>query len=1149
MRLFYLLRYKQYILKIRRRLRSFLILAVLAIVLFGAGTVVKNLVLNEVKDQIRSVLAYERLYLSTFPPSLVIEDARSVSSSPFFSAQRIQVRISLKSLLSPEKPFQVFVDRPVLRIFSAAGSKQDQPPPVFSLALPIIIDKGIIRDGELYYWGEETRIHSLGIHAIFKQNGENFSLQAEVAENTFIPGADYPQVEAGISLVCEGRAEEINVQKLRVNGTAGYIRASGRIINLTDPEIELDTSYNLETPFVADFFHLPFDWRGRGEGRGVFTRRNGLLGFDGSILGNSLVLNDVSMGNVRGRIRYNQRAGGTVDLNFRKRGFSAESVNIRFGGGRVAGSAQSLYLDPIMTFLRLPWPVASPAWGSFSITRGVLKADLEFRDELVQREPLKYPFAGKVSVLWDGEGRVDLSSEEIETNFARFSLEGFLVNQKELDISLQGDIKDARIAREFTELILEKTFVFPEIRGKGQTGLRIFGDFHYPQIKADFTIQDAGFDKFDAAYVKGEAELIRQDFFGRFEVDDPEFRGRIGLFSNENETRTDIRLEKGRIEKILPAFDISLPLTGEGSGNFEHTEKNQRMTYNGTFASDRFELAGQELLDVTGRIEGNEAMVHFPELSFGFHGGRVSGSALMNPLTQEFDFDIEITEIDLSTFGPTMQGTAHIDLDGRGVFGRDKLTGSYTLEDLHVLPFQPTRSEGKISLDYFNDILSMRAEGNFFPGENEYTVVLDISTLEDSLTGEISGVFNNYDILMPWKGCQGRVTYRADLTGSRLAPDINGVIDLQGTLLPFPRFAHALRDFSGLIFVKNGDFSIRSFQGKFGGGDVKGSGYLVVDKSGVQEIDVRIEGREMSLALMERTAARANGDLRLLKDEERFVLEGDILVNRLNWKREVDEKFAFASAAYQLDRREPNFFDDLTLNIRVRALDNAWIDNSLGRIRGRFDLNLTGNIYNPVLLGDIELLDGNVEFQDRSFEVLQGRISFFNPAVIEPYIFFRAEAIIKDYRVEVKLDGLLSSLNPELTSSPPLPPEDVYALIALGEAFRRSYHYDQAMTQGTASLLTFTLSEEAKRRAERLFMVDQFRIDPFVMGASSEVAARLTVGKRISRNLFILYATNLATERKDIVKIEFELSRGWSLVAIRDEEGRIGFDVKIHRRF
>jgi len=1149
MRLFYLLRYKQYILKIRRRVRSFLILTVLALVLFGAGTFFKNLVLNEVKDRIQSVLGYDRLYLSTFPPSLVIEDARSVSSSPFFSAQRIQVRISLKSLLSPEKPFQVFVERPVLRIFSSSTQEPNKPPPDFSLALPFIIEKGIIKEGELYYWGKETRIHSIGINALFKQSGENYSLQAEIEENTFVSGPDYPEVQAGISLICEGKAEEIEVKKLRVNGAPGYVRASGRIANLLDPEIQLDVSYNLETPFVADFFRLPFFWRGKGEGRGVFTRKEGLLAFNGDIASDSLVLNDVPMGSTSGRIRFNQRAGGEVDLNFRRRGSQPESVNIRFNGDRVAGTAQGLYLEPLMNFLQLPWPVASPVWGSFSITRGVLKADIEFKDELVQLAPKRYPFQGQVSLEWDGKERIDLSSDELETNFARFAIDGFLINEKELDIALRGDIKDARVAREFTELILEREFTFPEIRGQGQAGLHLFGDFYYPQIKADFSIREAGFDKFDAEFVQGEAELIREDFFGRFEVNDPEFKGRIGLFSNENETRTDIRLEKGKVEKILPAFDIQLPLMGEASGYFEHTEKKRRMTYNGTFASERFELSGQELLDVTGRIEGDEAMIHFPELSFGFHGGRVTGSALMNPLTDDFDFDIEITQLDLATFYPTLKGTAAIDLEGKGTFGQDKIAGSYVLEDLHLLPFQPTRSEGKITLDYVEDILSLRADGNFFPGENEYSVALDISLVDDNLTGEIKGIFSNYDILMPWKGSQGRINYRADLSGPRLAPNIKGVIDMQGALLPFPRFAHALRDFSGLIFVENGNLSIRSFQGKFGGGDLKGSGYLEVGKAGVEEIDFRIEGEDMSLALMERTAARTDGNLRLLLNEEHFVLEGDILISRLNWKREVTEKFEFASAAYQEDRREENFFDDLTLNIRVRALDNAWIDNSLGRIRGRFDLTLTGNIYNPVLLGDIELLDGNVEFQDRSFEVLQGRISFFNPAVIEPYITFRGEAIIKDYRVEVRLDGLLESLNPELTSSPPLPPEDVYALIALGEAFRRTYHHDQAMTQGTASLLSFTLSEEAKRRAERLFMVDQIRIDPFVMGSSSEVAARLTVGKRISRNLFILYATNLATERKDIVKIEFELSRGWSLVGIRDEDGRISFTVKIHKRF
>ena len=45
------------------------------------------------------------------------------------------------------------------------------------------------------------------------------------------------------------------------------------------------------------------------------------------------------------------------------------------------------------------------------------------------------------------------------------------------------------------------------------------------------------------------------------------------------------------------------------------------------------------------------------------------------------------------------------------------------------------------------------------------------------------------------------------------------------------------------------------------------------------------------------------------------------------------------------------------------------------------------------------------------------------------------------------------------------------------------------------------------------------------------------------------YSTNLATERKDIVRMEIELSRDLSVVGIRDENGRFSLDLKIHKRF
>ena len=130
-----------------------------------------------------------------------------------------------------------------------------------------------------------------------------------------------------------------------------------------------------------------------------------------------------------------------------------------------------------------------------------------------------------------------------------------------------------------------------------------------------------------------------------------------------------------------------------------------------------------------------------------------------------------------------------------------------------------------------------------------------------------------------------------------------------------------------------------------------------------------------------------------------------------------------------------------------------------------------------------------------------------------------------------------------------MPPEDVLALLALGESFKRTYSYDTSTRLSTASFLSFQLSEEAKKRAGRLFRLDRFRIDPFILGTSAEMTARLTVGKKISRNIIILYSTNLTSQREEIARMEWELADNFSLVGIRDERGRFSLDVKIHKRF
>jgi len=352
-----------------------------------------------------------------------------------------------------------------------------------------------------------------------------------------------------------------------------------------------------------------------------------------------------------------------------------------------------------------------------------------------------------------------------------------------------------------------------------------------------------------------------------------------------------------------------------------------------------------------------------------------------------------------------------------------------------------------------------------------------------------------------------------------------------------------------LILVKNGQISIRSAKGKLGGGDIQGGGEIRLGRGGVERIDVTAEGQRLLLSPLDRTRALTDVSLRLFKDESRFVLDGDFIVQRLSWRREIYEKLAFSSTPYSAAQRPPGFFDDLTLNLRLRGEDNAWMENSLGRVRGRFDLTVSGSAKAPIVLGNIETLAGQVLFQDRKFQILRGRVSFFNPASIEPYLDFRGETYVKDYRVTFTLSGLLGQLKPEFSSSPPLPPEDVLALLALGEAFKRSYSAETSTQLSTASLLSFQLTEEAARRAEQIFSLDRFRIDPFLMGSSAEMTARLTVGKKISRDFYINYSTNLTRQTEEIIRLEWDISSEFSLVGTRNEFGRVSLDVKIRRRF
>jgi autotransporter translocation and assembly factor TamB len=1145
------LRIREHILSLIRRVRRVALMFFVLLLLFGGLVVGKNIFLSQLKREVRQTFQYGDLRMSYFPPAIVIENVRSVPEPPVFQARLIRVQLPFLSLLRNEKAVTVFLDSPEVRLRSGAF-----PPGAagagLPVSLPFTITRGLIRNGTLLYEGEGSSFGVSGLKAVFTEKGEAFELEAESDRLNLAPVAGKPGFTGVFRLDLSGRGDDVRIRRLTIEGPDAALKAEGRLTNFRSPEFALDVRYEVDAARAAEMLQLPFAWKGRLGGSGEFSRKAGVITFGSDISADGLVLSGVPMGRIQGHLKFNPADGGALDIEIRKPNLPVESLSLAFRGGRVTGEARGVYLDPVMSDIKVAWPVKSPVWGTFSLENGKLEAEGEFRDENLERKGDLFAFRGDVKVRFNlATQELDISTPSIQTSFGRLDARSFSRINGDIDAEIRGTITDLKQTREFVSLLLRQTFVLPEIRGTGYADVRLTGSSLDPKVDIRGSFSPAGFGLFNAAFVDAEATISGTNVEGNFHVDDPGLKADIRISVNPEKTEAEIENAEGDLGKVFAGLEISLPIQGRASGRFHVLQTLTSQDVTGTFSSPEITALGQTARDVKGSLEWKDGSLSFPDISLGLYGGTVKGRAMLATPSLAFDADIRADDIDLGRVVPGIGGLLSLSLTGRGSFGKDRLAGRYTVKDLLVPPIQKIEADGEVSLQYVQNLVSIEASGRFAPGDNEVQAVFRVPLTEATLNGSLKGHWTNLDLLLPWTGAKGRLDFTADVTGPRASPHVAGTVNFQGPLMPFPRFAHAVTDYSGTVHIDDSKLTLTDLKGKLGGGDISAAGDIGLGKSGVETIRMTMSGKDMQLAPLEGTRALVDGNAQLLKDSTQFVLDGDLLIKRMTWRREFYEGFSFSSATFYEANTPPSFFDDMTLNLRLRATDNAVVDNSLGRATGRFDLTVTGNVNDPVLLGDIEILRGTFIFQDQDFRILKGRVSFANPALTEPYLELRAETYIKDYRVTLNLSGYPSRLKPEFTSSPPLPPEDVLALLTMGEAFESTYAYnpETSMTMDTASLLSSQIAEEAKKRAESLFSLDRFRIDPFVISSSSEITARLTVGKKLSRNLLFIYATNLATQRDEIYNMEWEIRSDFSLVGVRNELGRLSFTLKYRTRF
>lgn len=432
------------------------------------------------------------------------------------------------------------------------------------------------------------------------------------------------------------------------------------------------------------------------------------------------------------------------------------------------------------------------------------------------------------------------------------------------------------------------------------------------------------------------------------------------------------------------------------------------------------------------------------------------------------------------------------------------------------------------------------------------------SPLDLSLNGTV-----NLEVLTTFEPdlvASGTARLSANMRGALDDPSINGQMKISGGSFFLSNLANGIDNASGTVHFDRNRAQIDNLTGQTGGGTFKINGFVGFG-SGEWTYRLSAEADAVRVRYPEGVSTTADASLTLTGSSVRSLLAGNVTIRRsgFNMKQDLGSIITGSTNPIPVPATQNAFLRNLQFDIRVRTSPNATFQTSYTRdLQSRADLRLRGSPAKPVILGSVEVNQGEVLFFGNQYTISRGELLFFNTAAIQPSINLDLETRIRGVTVYLNVSGPLSRLDVNYRSEPPLQSQEILALLTVGRTPTATSSTIPASISSRSSvlgesnantLLGGALSASVSSRVQKFFGASRIKIDPNVTGVENLPQARLTIEQSLSRNVVFTYSINLSRSSQQVVRMEWDLSNDWSLIAVRDENGAFGVDFLFRHRF
>ncbi len=400
----------------------------------------------------------------------------------------------------------------------------------------------------------------------------------------------------------------------------------------------------------------------------------------------------------------------------------------------------------------------------------------------------------------------------------------------------------------------------------------------------------------------------------------------------------------------------------------------------------------------------------------------------------------------------------------------------------------------------------------------------------------------------------GLVSVAIKVTGTYAAPVLAGKVDVSNGAISYIDLPNGLSEMNGTLVFNQDRLQIETLKARVGGGNVSLSGFM--NYSPHLTFNITANGHDVRLRPAG-ISATSDAELHLTGSLHDALLAGDVTILKLTLTPGFD--FARYLEGFRQSTSLPqasSLLNDLRLDIHIVTTPELQMEAAAAKVSGDADLRLRGTLPRPVLLGRVDILEGDVYFSGTKYRLERGEITFTGPTGIKPALDLEATTRVRDYDITLGVNGTPDKLNMTYRSEPPLPSADIVALLALGHTESESSLADTSSQsvsqQASTAILSQALNATLSSRSQRLFGITRIKVDP--NGLNTETtptrsAPAVTLEQQVSSNLTVTYSTETSQTSQQVIQAEYNVSRNISIVAVRDQNGVVSFDVLLrHRR-